>query len=325
MIKKVLLIVAALILAISCSEPPTDPNNNGNNTGNGNNNGNGGNTIITDPNKISEFLQNHEGRYYNELENYTTFFRVENGKIYASAETTELPLDKMTLSGNKIKLEYEGNDANKESSSMTVFNFINDTLQVNTFPIYKKEAFSIPQNYVEVPNITASASYTGNYYNWSEGSSGKDKYYFISIDSNGKIYVSKDSNKIFELNGNILSVTETVSEGNSKYEYIIENDKLVGDKIFLNGSEYYLINIKKSDLLTPYAGTYSGEGTTLTVSEIDAVISSITITGAILNGVTLTLYETSGTKHTIVFNNDKTKATYTKPDNTIVTLTKQIA
>ena len=58
MMKKVLLITAALILAISCSESPTDPNG----TGDGGLIDNG----ITDPNQISAFLNNHQGRYYSE-------------------------------------------------------------------------------------------------------------------------------------------------------------------------------------------------------------------------------------------------------------------
>lgn len=60
MMKKVLLITAALILAISCSGSPTDPND----TGDGGliDEGSG----ITDPNQISAFLNNHQGRYYSE-------------------------------------------------------------------------------------------------------------------------------------------------------------------------------------------------------------------------------------------------------------------
>ena len=81
--------------------------------------------------------------------------------------------------------------------------------------------------------------------------------------------------------------------------------------------------MRKSDLLTPYAGTYSEGSITLTVDEANAVITPADLMNpsAILNGNNLTIYDhryinntAKVEEHKIVFNGDGT-ATYTKPDN----------
>ena len=93
------------------------------------------------------------------------------------------------------------------------------------------------------------------------------------------------------------------------------------------------IELKKSDLINDYIGTSysSADGITLKIyQDYVSIIGSIEFNGsAILIGNTMTIFqyvESSRTykRHTIVFSDDKQKATYTKPDNGgTVELTKQ--
>ena len=87
MLKKILLILAALIFAISCSNPsnPNGNNNTGDGGNNGNNTGNGGNTETgtTDPSKIAAFLQDKEGVYREEEdEKGHTKIKIKEGKVF---------------------------------------------------------------------------------------------------------------------------------------------------------------------------------------------------------------------------------------------------
>lgn len=330
MIKKVLLIAAALILAISCSKNnPTDPTNNGSV-----NNGGGSiideNTGTSNPTSISDFLKKHEGRYYDEYEYQSgniniierdIRLRIENGKIYNGNEKTENDMSqaKIILSGNKLQLEFIGNDSLKENSGITLFNFTDNTIQVYAKQILKKENFQIPNGYIEVGTLNGAAAYTGSYYQWYQASSSSPmvKSYIFTIDENGKIY-AKQSMKDwkYELNGNILSYYITEENITLKYTFIMEQDRAINDVIYQNDEEVFM-EYKKSDLLTPYVGIYSGENITLTVDEADAIMTpTLNNYTSILNGNVLTIYELSSTmkEHKIVFNADGT-ATYTKPDN----------
>lgn len=333
MIKKVLLIAAALILAISCSKNnPTTPTNNGD-TGIGNT---GGGSIIEEgtgtssPTTIADFLKKHEGRYYDEYEYQSgniniierdIRLRIENGKIYNGNEKTENDMSqaKIILSGNKLQLEFIGNDSLKENSGITLFNFTDNTIQVYAKQILKKENFQIPNGYIEVGTLNGAAAYTGSYYQWYQASSSSPmvKSYIFTIDENGKIY-AKQSMKDwkYELNGNILSYYITEENITLKYTFIMEQDRAINDVIYQNDEEVFM-EYKKSDLLTPYVGIYSGENITLTVDEADAIMTpTLNNYTSILNGNVLTIYELSSTmkEHKIVFNADGT-ATYTKPDN----------
>lgn len=317
MIKKILLILSVIVFAVSCSNP-SNPNNG--NTDNGGNNGNGetpgGDTSITDPNKIAEFLKNHEGRYYNKNNYYNTHLRVENEKIYYGDSKTEAVYDKISLSGNDIRIETK--------DQITTYNFNNNIVNEYSQLVCQKEAFSKPQDLVAINTISAAAVYSGNYYILYDD--GIRKEYYFAIGPDGQIYSqNRLKDFTFTLNGNKLTATGTDGINTIKNEYTIENDRLIINQYgYLNGELYPTNKLDKSDLLTPYIGTYTATGVTLTVTEADAVISSIAGTASVLNGKTLIVYESDGTtEHTIVFTDDKAKATYTKPDTSTVELIKQ--
>lgn len=332
MMKKVLLITAALILAISCSESPTDPNG----TGDGGLIDNG----ITDPNQISAFLNNHQGRYYSESsENGITSryidYRIEGSKIYEEKSTTEMQGSK-TLSGNKLQVEIIGNPSAssdyERNSYMTIFNFSDSSIKVFQKFIFSKDNFSGISGYQIIGTFNGLKKYAGNYYQYQSSSGVIEKAYFFTIDSSGNIYFAQDMvNQIkCSVNGDELTLDFT----GGAYKCIFQENRAIVS-IFENGTEQS-VTTKKSDLLTPYVGTYSYNNNeiTLTVSEADAVITSTTITlnntTAILNGSNLIIYATYENstlkveEHKIVFSEDKTTADYTKPNNGgTVKLTKQ--
>lgn len=333
MMKKVLLITAALILAISCSGSPTDPND----TGDGGliDEGSG----ITDPNQISAFLNNHQGRYYSESsENGITSryidYRIEGSKIYEEKSTTEMQGSK-TLSGNKLQVEIIGNPSAssdyERNSYMTIFNFSDSSIKVFQKLIFSKDNFSGISGYQIIGTFNGLKKYAGNYYQYQSSSGVIEKAYFFTIDSSGNIYFAQDMvNQIkCSVNGDELTLDFT----GGAYKCIFQENRAIVS-IFENGTEQSVTS-KKSDLLTPYVGTYSYNNNeiTLTVSEADAVITSTTITlnnpTAILNGSNLIIYahtyDNSTLKveeHKITFSEDKTTADYTKPDGSKVTLTK---
>ena len=323
MIKKVLLIAAFIIFAVSCGGSPTDSTQGGsNNNNNSGNTGNGGNTNTTDPNKISEFLKNHEGRYYNVSDAYSTYLRVENGKIYFGQNKTEEVFDKISLSGNDITVETK--------DQITIYNFDNNVVNVYSKIICQKEVFSAPQNLVAVNILSDAAVYSGNYYVLY--SDGVRKDYYLAIGPDGQIYSQNHLKDFtFTLNGNKLTATGTDGINTIKNDFTIENNKLIIDLYGdLNGNPYPTNKLDKSDLLTPYIGTYTRTGVTLVVDEVNAVINGQTSSfiNAVLTGKTITIYEEkfgNYTTSTIVFNDDKKTATYTKPDGSTVELTKQIA
>lgn len=320
MIKKVLLIAAALILAISCSKNnPTTPTNNGD-TGIGNT---GGGSIIEEgtgtssPTTIADFLSKHAGRYYSGT---SVYYRIEQGKIYEYDEKTEMQYNK-TLSGNKLQIEIPGDMSSPngydKNDAIEILNFSDGSLELFRKEIFLKESFSLDNQYEKFNTISGLANYEGNYYQYS----GSGRFCLFLIDNQGNIYFLKEQIasmiKECSLNQNILTIT---FDG-GKYECILEQNRAILS-IFQNGVEKSEI-CKKSDLLTPYIGIYSGEGVTLTVDEANAVITPADLMNpsAILNGNNLTIYDhryinntAKVEEHKIVFNADGT-ATYTKPDN----------
>ncbi len=337
MLKKVLLMIAVMIFAFSCSKTPTDPNNGGTgNTGDGGIIDEGSGT--SNPTTISDFLKKHSGRYYDEYESGNIIMkdimlRIENGKMYDGTEKTEMDSSKskITLSGNKLQIEITGNDSLKENSGITVLNFANNNIQMFPKQIFKKENFQIPNGYVEVGTVNGAAAYAGSYYQWYQDSSQSPlvKSYVFTIDENGKIYARQSMKDWkYELNGNILSYYITEENITIKYTFIMEQDRAINDGIYENDKQMFT-EYKKSDLLSTYIGIYTGEGITLTADESDAVMNpTLDDHTSILNGNVLTIYEvkyeTSAImkEHKIVFNGDGT-ATYTKPDGAgTVTLKK---
>ena len=341
MLKKVLLMIAVMIFAFSCSKTPTDPNGSGTgNTGDGGIIDGGSGT--TSPEAISDFLKKHSGRYYDEYESGNIIMkdimlRIENGKMYDGKDKYEMDnsKSKITLSGNKLQMEVTGNDSQQQNSSIVVFNFVNNGIQMFPKPIYQKENFQVPADFVEIAKINGAEKYTGAYYMWSQETSDSPivKSYSLAIDASGTIYVNKnmkEAGATFELNGNILSYTMQVENENItiKYDLIMEQNRAINDGVYENGKQHFY-EYKKSDLLSTYIGIYTGEGITLTVDEADAVMNpEILNHTSILNGNVLTIYEvryetsTTMKEHKIVFNSDGTAA-YTKPDGAgTVTLQK---
>lgn len=332
MMKKVLLIAAAFILAISCSKSPTDPNDNNNDTGDG------GlideDSGIKDQTTISDFLNKNQGRYYIEGADGTisVIYRIEGGKIYESE--TEMQGNKI-LSGSKLQVEIpvnlSGTSAYEKNSYIMIFNFSDSGIKVFYKLVFAKDDFSNIDGYQKIGTFSELGQYAGNYYQYDEDSSASQiiKYNLFKIDDSGNIYVEQSmaSEVNCSLNGEELTLDFT----DGVYKCILQANRAIAS-IFVNNVEQSSM-YKKSDLLTPYKGTYTGEGVTLTVSEATASIDTIAGSGniaAILNGNNLIVYkswyESSGLKkeeHKITFNEDKTTATYTKPDGTgTVTLTK---
>lgn len=337
MIKKVLLIAAFIIFAVSCSKTPTDPNNGNNNNGN---TGDGGmineGTGTVDPNEIAIFLGKHSGRfYYKSTQEIYVDIRIENSKIYNTIDKTEIK-DKIILSGNKLQIETVGNEsygnANDRNSRIYVYDFTdNNNVKLFTKYIFIKENFNKPADYVKIGQISGAGIYAGSYYEWVTGTDYTSivKDYMFAIDQDGNIYADKSmENVTCSLSGNILDLTFTTM--GMKYSYILEANRAI-ISIYDDNNNMTYQNLQKSDLLTPYIGTYSGNSITLRVDEANADINGIINTSAVLNGNTLIIYEmiygsSNGTQikeHKVVFNDNGT-ATYTKPDGSTVELTKQI-
>ncbi|AUJ48476.1 hypothetical protein [Brachyspira hyodysenteriae] len=90
----------------------------------------------------------------------------------------------------------------------------------------------------------------------------------------------------------------------------------------------------KSDIFTPYLGTYSSGDIIVKVEENNASINTSKgdYHSSIINGNDLTISEIffennenpiEIKEHKIIFSDDKTKASYIKPDGTTIELIKQ--
>ncbi|MCZ9896557.1 hypothetical protein OFP91_00740 [Brachyspira hyodysenteriae] len=350
MIKKVLLIAAFIIFAVSCSKTPTNPNN-GNTGDSGIINGGSG---TTEPTAISDFLKNHSGRYYYQYDDGSFYVRekIENGKIYdmsSSEEDVEIT-GNMILLDNKLQIEtvkyYE--PLNKV---IYLYTFNNNGISKSTKNIYEKEPVSSTTGYKQLAKVNGLEKYAGAYYNYYYKSSGglppqPEKNINIIIDNNGYIYaqiseqIQIQINNI-TLNGDtlVIKMSQVVPRENGQsYTYNVEqsmifkNNYAIDNNIKVNGEYQGLDEYNKSDLLTSYIGDYNstdGSGITLMVksNKPTLIINSIVYSDGILLGNTLTIsaYISSNNykKYVIVFSDDKKTATYTDPDTQKVTLTKQ--
>ncbi|MEI0557982.1 hypothetical protein [Brachyspira intermedia] len=329
MIKKVLLIAAFIIFAVSCSKTPTDPTNNGNTGDSG---------IIEGPETptttVTEFLKKYSGRYYEENTDGAIYmsYRIENGEIYESHNSSPI-VGKKILSGNKLQIEYQDNNGN---SKITILNFINNNIYQYRKNIFKKESFSEQIGFIKVGNpISSLSQYSGNYYTSGMYENQEEKYYSLLIGNDGQVYFMNptDDNEMPVYNfktvnfaNNSISISMSYSYQGQSVEvtiiYSIKDGKLIGTDTYFDG-KLDGVELKKSDLLNDYVGTYSSQdgSATLNVSKDYAYISgSISINGeAILLGNTMTIaqyVQSSYTykRHTIVFSDDKKTATYTDPD-----------
>lgn len=340
MIKKLFLITAALILAVSCSKSPTNPNGSGN-TGDGGIIDGGSGT--SDPTAISEFLKQYTGRYYQEYSSGSIYveYRIENGELYESYNSTPVNGTR-TLSGNKLQIESQDNYGNDE---ITILNFINDNIYKYYKSIYKKESFSEQSGFIKVGNpISTLSQYSGSYYTSYIYENQEEKYYSLLIGNDGQVYFQNPTDngipiynfKTVNFANNIISISMSYSYQGESAEititYLIKDGRLIDSDQYMNG-QLQSIELKKSDLINDYIGTSysSADGITLKIyQDYVSIIGSIEFNGsAILIGNTMTIFqyvESSRTykRHTIVFSDDKQKATYTKPDNGgTVELTKQ--
>ena len=329
MIKKFLLISALIIFAVSCSEK------------------NETEKIITNSSEISNFLKKYDGRYYHEHEftngSYThVVFRVENGNMYIGEDKD--PTTDLYLLDNSLEINVNGNtqlsNTYNQIYSILEVNFFNDHIKFSGKNIFDKEDFNIPdEDYIVIKQIKELGIYAGNYYMSTLDSSGniKTKNYTILIDKSGNIYGYKGMTNVgmnFTLEGNTLKSEHNHNGDKIIMSYKLEKDRIVYQINFIYGKEYSY-ELMKSDLFTPYLGTYSADDIILEVEENNARISTATggnYHSCLINGNELTISEISFFNntdsisvkdHKIIFNDDKTKATYTKLDGTTVELIKQ--
>ena len=329
MIKKFLLISALIIFAVSCSEK------------------NETEKIITNSSEISNFLKKYDGRYYHEHEftngSYThVVFRVENGNMYIGEDKD--PTTDLYLLDNSLEINVNGNtqlsNTYNQIYSILEVNFFNDHIKFSGKNIFDKEDFNIPdEDYIVIKQIKELGIYAGNYYMSTLDSSGniKTKNYTILIDKSGNIYGYKGMTNVgmnFTLEGNTLKSEHNHNGDKIIMSYKLEKDRIVYQINFIYGKEYSY-ELMKSDLFTPYLGTYSADDIILEVEENNARISTATggnYHSCLINGNEPTISEISFFNntdsisvkdHKIIFNDDKTKATYTKLDGTTVELIKQ--
>ncbi|WP_416487602.1 hypothetical protein [Brachyspira hyodysenteriae] len=333
MIKKLLLIAMFIIFILSCS------GNNSNQIIN--------KTVITNASEISNFLKRYDGRYYHKHEftngSYThVAFRIENGNLYIGEDKT--PVNELYLSGNSLELNVNGNtqlsNTYNQIYSIIEVNLFDDHLKFSGKNIFDKEDFNIPdEDYIVIKQFKELGNYAGNYYIPTYDSNGqiKVKNYTILIDKEGNIYGYKGMTNVgmtFTLNGNMLQ-SEHNDKNNEKVimSYELEKDRIIYQINFIYGKEYSY-ELMKSDIFTPYLGTYSSGDIIVKVEENNASINTAKgdYHSSIINGNDLTISEIffennenpiEIKEHKIIFSDDKTKASYTKTDGTTIELIKQ--
>ena len=304
--------------------------------------------IITNQTQISEFIKNHNGVYYSIYEDDSLGVRyiIDTDRIY-NGYGTEVKATMKTLLGNKLqiyiegKLESSGNNLGYEmNDEMYTFNFGSDgNIYLFANAIFHKEIYKEQKGYTTKIGepITGLGIYSGNYYYYDYDDT---KKYYILIDSYGQVYID-DNFKInyskSELSNDVLIITYSQTGGTSSKQELHfydkdknQNYKLIFGNTWINNQLQYE-TLKKYDSFSPYNGIYkSADGTiTLTIETQQVKISTLGRYDnytPVMSGNTLTIYQyysREGTKeHKFVFNDDKTKATYTKPDGSKVDLSK---
>ena len=304
--------------------------------------------IITDEKQISEYIKKHNGVYYSKYEDDSLGIRyVIDGDLIYNGYGTKVESTMKTLLGNKLQIYIEGK---KQSSGalgyemndeMYTFNFGSDgNIYLFANAIFHKDIYSEQKGYTTLIGepIQELMPYSGNYYYYDYDDT---KKYYILIDTTGQVYID-DNFKInyskAELSNNVLIITYTQTGGKSTKEELHFYDKtgsqdykLIFGNTWINNQLQYE-TLKRYDSFSTYSGTYtSADGSTTLNVKVEKI--EITTLGRydnytpVMVGNTLTIYQYSsreGTKeHKIVFSDDKTKATYTKPDGTTIELIKQ--
>ena len=334
-----------MLFILSCSASITDPSEL--------NVGDGSlihpDTAITDQATINRFLEQRNGIYYATYEDGSLDmrYRIEGTEIYSGYGTQINAI--RTLFGTKLQIYIEGK---KEGSSpnlgyemndeMYTFNFGSDgNIYLFANAIFHKDNEQKPAVGYETKigePIQELMPYSGNYYYYDYDDT---KKYYILIDTTGQVYID-DNFKInyskAELSNNVLIITYTQTGGKTTKEELHFYDKtgsqdykLIFGNTWINNQLQYE-TLKRYDSFSTYSGTYtSADGSTTLNVKVEKI--EITTLGRydnytpVMVGNTLTIYQYSsreGTKeHKIVFSDDKTKATYTKPDGTTIELIKQ--
>ncbi|MEI0702506.1 hypothetical protein [Brachyspira intermedia] len=304
--------------------------------------------IITDQAQIAEYIKNHNGVYYSRYEDDSLGVRyiIDADKIY-NGYGTEVISTMKTLLGNKLQIYIEGkaegsspNLGYEMNDEMYTFNFGSDgNIYLFANAIFHRENYKKPSTGYETKigePITELINYSGNYYYYDYDDT---KKYYILIDTTGQVYIDENLKINYskaELSNNVLIITYTQTGGTSIKEELHSYDKegnkdykLIFGNTWINNQLQYE-TLTKHNLFSTYQGEYKStdNSTILTVTITDAKINTVRYSYTpVMTGNTLTIYQYSskeGTKeHKFVFSDDKTKATYTKPDGTIVELNKQ--
>ena len=296
--------------------------------------------IITDQGQISEFIKNHNGVYYSRYEDDSLGVRyiIDSDLIY-NGYGTEVISTMKTLVGNKLQIYIEGKkttvsgyDMNDE---MYTFNFGSDgNIYLFANAIFHKDTYSEQKGYTNSIGepIQELIPYSGNYYYYDYDDT---KKYYILIDQNGQVYIDENLKINYskaELSNSVLIITYKQTGGKSTKEELHFYDKA-------GGSDYKLIfgntwindqlqyeKLTRYDIFTPYNGTYTGGGITLTVGSSQVTLTGVSYGTPVMSGNKLIIYQYSSRyptkEYKFVFSYDKQTVTYTQPDGTQLTLNK---
>ena len=358
--KQILLTIFISLLILSCSATITNPNPKKEiDIGDGsfinpnqNPNPKPDEVIITDQAQIAEYLKKHNGVYYSTYADNSLGVRyiIDADKIY-NGYSTEVISTMKTLLGNKLQVYIEGTKSGSSGNlgyemndEMYTFNFGSDgNIYLFANAIFLRENYQKPTMGYETKigePIQELITYSGNYYYYDYDDT---KKYYILIDQSGQVYIDENLKINYsktELSNSVLIISYTKTGGTSIKEELHFYDKegnkdykLIFGNTWINNQLQYE-TLKRYDSFSTYAGIYkSSDGiTTLTIKaeKVELITDTLGIFDSytpVMIGNTLTIYKYSsreGTKvHKIVFSDDKTKATYTKPDGTTVELNKQ--
>ena len=330
MIKKIIMICIPLII-LNCTALITDPDEL-------NDIGDGSlihpDVAITDQSVINVFLEQHNGIYYATYEDGSLDmrYRIEGSDIYSGYGTQINAV--RTLFGSKLQIYIEGQSSStgagyEMNDEMFTFNFGYDgNIYLFANAIFHKDAYSSQNGYGDKLGspISALAAETGNYYYYDYDNT---KKYYILIDSIGQVYIDENFNITYSkdyYNGNVLTITYTQPGGTtSKQDLHFYNDKLIFGNTWINDQLQYE-KLTRYDIFTPYNGTYTGGGITLTVGSSQVTLTGVSYGTPVMSGNKLIIYQYSSRyttkEYKFVFSYDKQTVTYTQPDGTQLTLNK---
>ncbi|AUJ48478.1 hypothetical protein [Brachyspira hyodysenteriae] len=298
-------------------------------------NGSAAEPIIVDQSMISEFIKKHNGVYYSKYEDGSLDMRyiIDGDKIY-NGYGTEVIATTKTLSGNKLQIYIKGKTSSVVSGydmndEMYTFNFAtNRNIYLFANAIFHKRTYSLQKGYDDkmgepIPELQIEA---GNYYYYDYDDT---KKYYILISTTGQIYIDEHLNVTYSsayLQNKLLTLKYNKVGGTTrKQELHFYNERLIFGNTWINNQLQYEA-LKRYDSFSPYIGVYkSSDGTTtLTVKaeKVELITDGLGIRDTytpVMVVNTLTIYKYSSRTPTkeykIVFSDDKTKASYTKPNN----------